>query len=45
MRIGEITTIKEYRMDKQFRNFQMFESNFGFRNKKNIPKISKILQF
>ena len=38
MRIGKITSIAEYRMDKQFQNFQIFGISIVFQ----ILKILKI---
>ena len=36
MRIGEIASSTEYRMDEQSQNYQFLASNFGFRNWKNL---------
>ena len=35
MRIGEIASSVEYRMDEQFENCQFLEPNFDFTNSKN----------
>ena len=42
MRIGNIASSAEYRMDEQFQNFQFLEPNLDFPNWK---KISKFLNF
>ena len=44
MRIGEIASSTEYRMDEQFQNCQLLEPNFGFPNWKNSRSLL-IFQF
>ena len=44
MRIGKIASSAEYRMDKQFQNFQLLEPNFDFSNWKKSRNFS-IFQF
>ena len=44
MRIGKIARSAEYRMDKQFQNFLIFEISIVFRIKKNSDNLL-IFQF
>ena len=44
MKIGEIASNAEYRMDEQFQNWQFLEPSFGFPNLKNSRNLL-IFQF